>query len=152
MSAPDKERRDAHRAEGYDLAELRRESSGRAITRQMRDGEEIVYCENHDGEYIGWTPRERAERMGYTVSRTTRQEDILALIEVAEAAHGLRQLEREFDALPWQDRSAVAVDFCEAQIAARARLDAALVPFSAPDSTSSGAPADARSSGRGAGT
>jgi hypothetical protein len=49
-----------------------------------------------------------------------------AISAVVGAAYALRDVEREFDRLPWQERSACATLFVEDQAIARERLDAAL--------------------------
>lgn len=51
------------------------------------DKVEIVFCEDYilpDGssEYIGWTPRERAERMGYTIAMSPGDADVIALLDL----------------------------------------------------------------------
>jgi hypothetical protein len=51
---------------------------------------------------------------------------VLALVRVAEAAHALRAAEREFDAMPRQDRALAAVQFVDRVHGLRAELDAAL--------------------------
>lgn len=70
------------------LAELRRLGEGGEISNVTSDGTEIVWCGEQDGEYVGWIPRDLAEAKGYAPERWG-DEQLLALVEVAEAAKAL---------------------------------------------------------------
>lgn len=72
----------------YLLSELRARYSPREIGDTLKDGTEIVFCEDFEGEeYVGWTTREVAEQKGYTPRVVEGDPGVLALIEVAEAAN-----------------------------------------------------------------
>jgi hypothetical protein len=102
------------------LAQLR---EGVEITSRTNDGDEIVWCGEGPDGYIGWTPRETADRCGYVVHRSEPDPTVLALVEAVEAARFLRShMEAEPDALTsehsiWLHQSYQAEDVLDSHLA-----------------------------------
>lgn len=50
---------------------IHKDKTEREVSDTLEDGTEIVFCgEDKNGEYIGWTPRDRAEANGYDIHKT----------------------------------------------------------------------------------
>lgn len=77
----------------FDLERIEEAAKGVLLISTMRDGEEIVFCGEVDGEYVGWTPREFADLRGYSY-RADPNPELLALVEVVRAA---REVSQSFD-------------------------------------------------------
>lgn len=92
------------------LFELREQASSREIATTASDGSEIVWCGEGPDGYIGWTTRERAEANGYEIHQTASNPELLALIEVAEAA---LRLVADAEAAPIPLSSATALSWHE---------------------------------------
>ena len=75
-------------------------------------GEEIVWCGEQNGEYVGWTPKESALARGYEPHRTDSDPAVAALIDAVEAAYDYRfgigpnpkaKLDKALTAFDWQE-------------------------------------------------
>lgn len=111
----------------FDLDKIEEEAQGVLLISTMKDGEEIAFCGEVDGEYIGWTPRATADRNGWSY-RAQPQPALLALVEVVRAAREFVEAEKIETLVEWRDRLA----------AGKSRLDAALQAFGDEQGSSSG--------------
>jgi hypothetical protein len=81
-------------------ARLRRRAEGFAIVDTMKDGTEIWFCGEVDGEYVGWMPRKLAEARGYEPNRTEPDADLLALlVEIVLLARDWERMRNALEAI-----------------------------------------------------